>query len=102
MPSVNDIHQDHFTISNEGIRAFKFSTIFCYELIWNNFTFNTTCFFQLEEFHLIKKIEALNEYKSQGHRYYVNEEFIRSLATVRGVQIGTKYAEVFEIIRLML
>ena len=102
MPSINDIHQDHFTISNEGIRAFKFSTIFCYELIWNNFTFNTTCFFQLDETHLDKKIAALNIYKSQAHRYYVNEEFIRSLATVRGVQICVKYAEVFEIIRLML
>ncbi len=30
MPSINDIHQDHYTISNEGIRAFKWSTILCY------------------------------------------------------------------------
>jgi N-acetylglucosamine malate deacetylase 1 len=27
MPSINDIHQDHATIANEAIRAFKFSSI---------------------------------------------------------------------------
>src|SRR5690242_6577338 len=32
MPSVNDIHQDHHTIAMEGVRAFKFSSIFCYEV----------------------------------------------------------------------
>lgn len=102
MPSVNDIHQDHFTISNEGTRAFKFSSIFCYELVWNNFNFNTACFFTLNEFHLNKKLEALDAYKSQAHRFYANQEFIRALAITRGIQIGQKYAEVFEIIRLML
>ena len=41
MPTINDIHQDHFTISNEGMRAFKWSTLLCYELPWNNFNFIT-------------------------------------------------------------
>ena len=100
-PSIHDIHQDHFTISNEAIRAFKFRTIYCYELPWNNFSFSTTYFNFLNEKNLNKKIAALKEYKSQQHRPYANENFIRSLATTRGVQIGTKYAEVFEVIRLI-
>ena len=41
MPSLNDIHQDHSTIAQEGLRAFKNTTILGYELIWNNLTFNT-------------------------------------------------------------
>ena len=36
MPSLNDIHQDHATIAQEGLRAFKGCTILGYELIWNN------------------------------------------------------------------
>jgi len=99
VPSVNDIHQDHATIANEAVRAFKFSSILCYELPWNNFNFATTCFVHLEEKHIIKKINALKKYQSQAHRPYANEEFIRSLARTRGVQISTKYAEVFEVIR---
>jgi LmbE family N-acetylglucosaminyl deacetylase len=101
VPSLNDIHQDHSTIANEAIRAFKFCNILCYEMPWNNFNFATTSFIVLDEEHLDIKIEALKKYKSQEHRSYANEEFIRSLARVRGVQIGKKNAEVFEVIRLI-
>lgn len=99
IPSVNDIHQDHSTIANEGIRAFKTKSIFSYELIWNNLSFNTQCFVSLEERHIQKKIEALKEYKSQGFRNYLSETFIRSLAVSRGVQFGVPYAETFEVVR---
>lgn len=102
MPSLNDIHQDHQTIANEGIRAFKFCSIFCYEMPWNNFSFQTSTFIHLKEHHVIKKVDALNEYKSQAHRSYANEEFIRSLARIRGVQIGTRYAETFEVLRWII
>jgi len=102
MPSSNDIHQDHHTIAQEGIRAFKFSTILAYEVLWNNLTFNTSSFCLLEERHIQKKIDALKEYKSQAHRPYANEEFIRSLARTRGVQINSKYAECFDVIRWIL
>ena len=101
IPSVNDIHQDHSTIANEAIRAFKFTNLLSYEMPWNNFDFTTTNFFILSEDDLVNKINALHCYKSQSHRPYANEEFIRSLASVRGVQIGRKYAEVFEVIRLI-
>lgn len=99
MPSRNDIHQDHFTIAEEGLRAFKFCKILCYEVPWNNLSFNTVCFSELNESHLNLKIGALKEYKSQEHRSYANDDFIRSLATVRGTQIGKKYAETFEVVR---
>lgn len=102
MPTQHDIHQDHFTITNEGIRAFKFSSILCYELPWNNFTFNTSCFVTIEEGHLDTKSKALAEYKSQAHRPYASRDFIESLAKVRGVQSGQKYAEAFELIRWIL
>ena len=36
VPSLKDIHQDHFTIAQEALRAFKQTSILGYELIWNN------------------------------------------------------------------
>ena len=102
MPSLNDIHQDHATIAQEGLRAFKGSTILGYELIWNNLTFNTTSFINLEEKHIQKKCDSLKEYKSQASRDYMSEDFIFSLAKTRGVQIGVKYAESFEVVRMVL
>jgi LmbE family N-acetylglucosaminyl deacetylase len=102
LPSLHDLHQDHSTIAQEGLRAFKQKTILGYELIWNNLTFSTSCFVQLNSNHIKKKCEALYEYASQRHRDYTSEEFVRSLAKSRGVQIGCQYAEAFEVIRLII
>jgi N-acetylglucosamine malate deacetylase 1 len=101
LPSINDIHQDHQTIAEEGLRAFKNSTIFGYEMPWNNVSFNTIGFNKLDFEFVQIKINALKEYKSQMHRNYLNDEFIKSLAKIRGVQIGCEYAEAFEVLRLV-
>jgi len=102
VPSLTDLHQDHGTIAQEALRAYKTISILSYELPWNNITFDTTCFIPLNENHVVKKIEALNRYESQQHRPYANEEFIRGLARTRGVQISERYAEVFEVVRWIM
>ena len=102
VPSPTDIHQDHQVISEEGLRAFKNVSILGYELPWNNVSFNTRCFIKLSEKNMQKKVEALTAYKSQAHRTYLNENFIRGLATTRGVQINSAYAEAFEMIRWVM
>lgn len=99
MPSLHDIHQDHSTIAQEALRAFKTTTILGYELIWNNLSFNTTSFVALNKEHLDKKEAALQEYHSQGQRHYMNKDFVYSLAKLRGVQAGLEFAECFEVIR---
>lgn len=101
LPSVKDTHQDHLVIAQEGFRAFKKTTIFGYEVPWNNLDFRTTCFYVLDETQLQTKIKALQCYRSQQHRSYATEEFIRSLAITRGTQISQCYAEVFEVMRLI-
>lgn len=102
LPSTYDTHQDHKTISEEAFRAFKDSTMLGYELPWNNLTFTTNCFITIKEECLQKKIDALKCYKSQSFRGYATEEVIRSLARIRGTQVGCKYAEVFEVIRWVI
>lgn len=102
IPSLHDIHQDHTTIAQEGLRAFKNTTILGYELIWNNLTFNTQCFVRLSRENIDAKICALKEYRSQGIRDYLSDEFIYALAKARGVQVGSEYAEAFEVVRLFM
>ncbi len=103
IPSLEDVHQDHMTIANEAVRAFKNRNIYSYELPWNNFRFSMDCFIILEEKHINQKLEALRKYKSQAAiRSYVSEEFLKGLASVRGTQVGRRYAEVFEIKRQIL
>lgn len=101
LPAASDIHQDHQVIHQEGMRAFKNVTFAGYELPWNNYSFRTNFFIRLSESELNKKVESLKSYQSQSHRNYMQEDFIRSLAKVRGVQCNSNYAEVFEMYRLI-
>jgi N-acetylglucosamine malate deacetylase 1 len=99
LPSQKDIHQDHQTITIEGIRAFKNCSILGYELAWNNLSFATDCFVVLSEDDVALKKEALSAYTTQVGKSYMDPDFIRSLARVRGTQINVEYAEAFEVIR---
>lgn len=102
LPTSNDLHQDHSTVSIEGIRAFKNTTILGYEIPWNNIEFEAEAFIILSDENLDRKLRALDAYDSQKDRSYANEEFIRSLARTRGVQIGSRYAEAFKVIRWVM
>lgn len=102
IPSLQDVHQDHKVIAEEGRRAFKFGTVLSYELPWNNFSFGNACFVILEDRHIATKEKAIQAYKSQAHRIYASPDFARSLARTRGVQINNNFAECFEIVRFVL
>jgi N-acetylglucosamine malate deacetylase 1 len=102
LPSHNDTHQDHQVIAQEGFRAFKTTSMLGYELPWNNLVFRTNTFICLEQRHVDKKSSALECYESQKGRPYASAEFVKSLAVTRGIQIGSRYAEVFETVRWVL
>ena len=101
-PSLNDFHQDHIVIANEMIRAFKStSSILSYDLPWNNTNFNTQYFEKISSEQLDFKNKLLECYKSQKllKRSYFSENFINGIASVRGVQISSDFAESFELVR---
>ena len=98
-PSRFDIHQDHQTVTNEAIRAFKSCSILGYELPWNCLKFDLDYFVELSEESIAKKLEALNMYKSQKNRPYFKNKFFLNHAMCRGTLINSTYAEVFEVIR---
>lgn len=101
-PAFSDMHQDHGVIAHEAFRAFKHASLLGYELPMNTISFQHACFIQLEPRHLEVKLRHALAYRSQAHRPYLREEFIRSLATVRGLQINRPAAEAFEVIRLTM
>lgn len=101
-PAPTDLHQDHQVLFGEGLRAFKSTTLMGYELPWNHIDFSAHAFSDVAERHLQKKWASLLEYRTQLDlkRPYFTREFIWSLATMRGVQIGATYAEAFQVCRL--
>ena len=102
MPSLTDIHQDHACVAHEGLRAFNSNSIFSYELPWNNLNFQTSSFIKVSKKNLEQKIKALAQYKTQNFRQYTNSEYLTSLSSTRGMQIGCEYAEAFEVVRIII
>jgi N-acetylglucosamine malate deacetylase 1 len=101
LPAEHDVHQDHQVIYAEGLRAFKNCNVLGYELPWNNFRFQPNYFEKINDEQLALKQKALQQYKSQAHKNYMNPDFTRSLATVRGIQANAVLAEAFEVYRLI-
>jgi LmbE family N-acetylglucosaminyl deacetylase len=101
MPSLHDVHQDHRTIAEEGLRAFKRTTILGYEIPWNNFDFSYQWYVALDHSHLERKVRALEAYASQQHRRYANAEYVWNVARTHGINVNREYAEVFQVYRVV-
>ena len=100
-PSLHDVHQDHQTIAEEGLRAFKRTTILGYEIPWNNYDFAYQWYVALEKHHIERKVSALERYASQQHRRYANPEYVWNVARTHGINVNREYAEVFQVYRVI-
>lgn len=101
IPSRRDVHQDHITVNQEAIRAFRHSSMLGYELSHN--IVGTTpewCFYAaLDENHVLKKVKALRCYKSQSAKSYMHPGLIVAISELHGSHIARPAAERFEVIR---
>lgn len=101
-PSLKDIHQDHSIIAHEALRAFKQNCLISYELPWNNPEFKNQLSVSLSENQVLKKCAAIECYKSQEKREYMQKDYIMSLAKTRGCQVGKPLAEMYEVIKWII
>lgn len=101
-PSTNDLHQDHQTVTREALRAFKHSSVLGYELPWNLIEFRENGFVELNREHVDAKIKALWCYKTQLERPYFDKEYLIGLMRSRGLHVGVKYAEAYEVIKFII
>jgi len=102
IPSPNDLHQDHATVSKEGMRAFKETTTLAYELPWNNLVFKSQVFLTLTEKQVNKKMYAVSAYVSQAYKHYMKNGFLKAVAQMEGGRVGVDYAEAYEAIRWVI
>lgn len=98
---VNDIHQDHKVVAEETIRVFRNSSIIAYECIRSCPKFAPNYYYALTESELCDKNNLIGFYQTQSQVYYVKPEVITAFALTRGAEAGLKYAEGFEVVRLI-
>ena len=92
-PSSLDFHQDHKTIYDETIRAFKDCTILGYNTPWNQFNESNQLLVKLTKKDLEFKKKLLKTYKSQSHRKYMDEKIIETIARYKAIRSNFDFGE---------
>lgn len=103
-PSATDAHQDHRTVGELVITAFRDQVYLAYEVPkWDGDMPRPNMYFPLSEEVARRKIELLDKhYPSQQTRDWWGEETFLSLARLRGMECRARYAEAFTCSKLIV
>lgn len=99
--SANDLHQDHKTVGQESLNAFKDINLITYTGVWNNRAATRNYFIKLKHKHINIKWRAVKCFESQKEKPYCKHDFVHALAKVEGViAANSNYAESFYTINI--
>lgn len=96
-----DIHQDHGTITEEALRAFRGSTVLGFDVIRSSYGFFPSFLVEVSEADVDRKVAALRQYKTYADKYYFNESVTRATLVRNGALAERPYAEGFDILRIV-
>lgn len=99
--SKQDVHQDHNTMTDEALRAFRGITVLGFDVVRSSYGFFPHFLVEVAEEDVNKKIEALAQYKTYQDRYYFNSELTRSIMVRHGALAEVPFAEGFDILRIV-
>jgi len=96
-----DIHQDHGTVTEEALRAYRGKTVLGFDVIRSSYGFFPQFLVEVTEEDVEKKIAALQEYKTYASRYYFAPEITRATLVRNGAIAERPFAEGFDILRII-
>ena len=99
--SKQDVHQDHNTMTDEALRAFRGITVLGFDVVRSSYGFFPHFLVEVTEEDVNKKIEALAQYQTYQDRYYFNSELTRSIMVRHGALAERPFAEGFDILRIV-
>jgi len=97
----NDIHQDHITVMDEALRAFRGTTVLGFDVLRSSYGFFPHFLFEVTEQDVDKKIAALAEYKTYADRYYFESSITRATMIRHGALAERPFAEGFDLLRVV-
>ena len=95
------VHQDHLTMTDEALRAFRGMTVLGFDVVRSSYGFFPHFLVEVNEEDVNKKIEALSCYETYRDRYYFNRELTRSIMVRHGALAECQFAEGFDILRIV-
>ena len=96
-----DLHQDHKTVTEECLRAFRGTTVFGFDVIRSSYGFFPNFLVEVSEVDIQKKIDALAAYHTYSDKYYFAEPLTRATLIRNGALMERNYAEGFETLRII-
>jgi LmbE family N-acetylglucosaminyl deacetylase len=99
--SKQDVHQDHLTMTDESLRAFRGITVLGFDVVRSSYGFFPHFLVEVTEEDVNKKIEGLASYQTYRDRYYFNSELTRSIMIRHGALAECPFAEGFDILRIV-
>jgi LmbE family N-acetylglucosaminyl deacetylase len=99
--SGQDIHQDHNTVTDEALRAYRGITVLGFDVVRSSYDFFPHFLVEVTEEDVNKKVEALAQYETYRDRYYFNAELTRSIMVRHGALAECPFAEGFDILRIV-
>ncbi|MEN6481287.1 MAG: PIG-L deacetylase family protein [Anaerolineaceae bacterium] len=96
-----DIHQDHQTVTEEALRAFRGTTVLGFDVLRSSYGFFPNFLVEVNESNVQNKLNALSEYKTYTDKYYFDPEITRSTLKRNGALAERPYAEGFDILRII-
>ena len=97
----SDIHQDHATITEEALRAFRGTTVLGFDVIRSSYGFFPNFLVEVSEEDVKRKIAALAKYKTYESKYYFDPEVTRATLIRHGALAERSFAEGFDILRII-
>jgi N-acetylglucosamine malate deacetylase 1 len=96
-----DIHQDHATVTEEVLRAFRGTTVLGFDVLRSTYGFFPNFLVEVTEQDLDTKIRALAEYKTYANKYYFDPAITRATVIRHGALAERPFAEGFDILRII-
>lgn len=96
-----DIHQDHATVTDEVLRAFRGTTVLGFDVIRSSYGFFPSFLVEVSEKDVETKLKALAEYHTYDAKYYFDPNVTRATLIRHGALAERPYAEGFDILRIV-
>lgn len=97
----SDIHQDHNTVTEETLRAFRGTTVLGFDALRSSYGFFPHFLVEVQAEDVERKIEALSQYKTYCNKYYFDPSVLRATCVRHGALAERPFAEGFDILRIV-
>ncbi len=99
--SRRDVHQDHRTMTDESLRAFRGISVLGFDVVRSSHGFFPHFLVEVTEQDVEAKVKALSQYETYRDKYYFNCELTRAILVRHGALAERPFAEGFDILRIV-